>query len=334
MGNQIQTSVTIINSLLGFQALSYTAHNTSAACAIAAGSKVEIAGAFFNFPIDETVNSTSWNSITTATTAFIALTPSGTAGSQTVSVSYVSTTPVWSTSKQGWYLSAGSNVRIVGSCYKTSSTQFDVKMFLGNAENIFYNYRMRGETDLISTVGTSTYTVKDGVYRLGVIVVGGGGGGGGGASAGGNGGGGGGGGTIICDALIQYMDVIPGQSISYTVGAGGSAGAPDNAGGAGASSLFSVIAGKGGVGGKQGAGPGYGYGGYGPPNTLSGMAGSSGDISAGIGGCGGGAGGLGAHALDIATAGNKGGGGGGGKAGGGAGGYGASGGNGIIIIKF
>ena len=121
-GSQIATSVTRLESMLGFQALSLTEFATSALSAIAAGSKVEIAGAMFTFATDETINASSWTAITTATSPYIALTPSGSAGTQIVSAAYTATAPVWSTSKQGWYASAASSTRIIASVYKTSDT--------------------------------------------------------------------------------------------------------------------------------------------------------------------------------------------------------------------
>ena len=101
-GQQIATSVTILNSYLGFQAISLTDFSLTTVSAIAAGSKVEIASAFFTFTSDETINASSWTAIATGSTAFITLTPSGTAGSQIVTAAFTTDAPVWSTSKQGW----------------------------------------------------------------------------------------------------------------------------------------------------------------------------------------------------------------------------------------
>jgi hypothetical protein len=131
-GSQIPTSVTILNSLKGFQAVSLTEYNTSAAAAIAAGSMVEIAGAFFTFVSDEAINASSWTAIVTGTTAYITLTPSGTAGSQIISVAYTSTAPTWRDDHQGWYASAASNVRVIGSVYKAEATRY-IPKYLYNA---------------------------------------------------------------------------------------------------------------------------------------------------------------------------------------------------------
>jgi len=110
-GSQISTGVTIINSLKGYQAVSLTNFTTSAAPAIASGSVVEISGAFFTWSSDETPS--GWSAISTGATAYITLTPAGTAGSQTVSAAYTSTAPVWRDDNQGWYASAGSTIRYV-----------------------------------------------------------------------------------------------------------------------------------------------------------------------------------------------------------------------------
>lgn len=146
-GNQIVTSVSIISSLLGFQAISLTDFSTSALSSIAAGSKVEIAGAFFTFNTDCVPNATSWTSILDARTAYLALTPSGTAGSQIVSASWLdqSPAPVWSDSKQGWYASAASNIRIIASAWHTSDTQQDKKVILSNKKNENWDTALNSE---------------------------------------------------------------------------------------------------------------------------------------------------------------------------------------------
>jgi hypothetical protein len=118
-GSQIATSVTIINSLFGFQAISLTEFGTSAESSIAAGSKVEIGGAFFTFATDEGV--TGFSAITTGATCYIAMTPSGTAGSQIVTATWTETEPVWDDAKQGWYQSAGSITRYVAASKKVSA---------------------------------------------------------------------------------------------------------------------------------------------------------------------------------------------------------------------
>jgi len=137
--SQISTSVTIIDSLLGFQAVSLTAYDTASVPTIAAGSKVEVAGAFFTFSSDESIGSTSWTAISTGDTAYITLTPSGTAGSQILTAAWTSTAPTWSTSKQGYYASASSSVRVIGGCIKdgTSGSEYQGKFIYPSLQNEF-----------------------------------------------------------------------------------------------------------------------------------------------------------------------------------------------------
>jgi hypothetical protein len=119
---QIVTSVTIIQSFIGQQAVSLTNYAASALSAIAAGSKLEVAGSFFTWGTSETPNASSFTAIATASTAYLQCTPSGTAGSMLLTSSWTSTAPVWREDKQGWYASAGSSVRVIGSVQKDSPT--------------------------------------------------------------------------------------------------------------------------------------------------------------------------------------------------------------------
>jgi len=129
--DQISTSVTIISSgLLGFQGLSLTNYSTSALSAISEGSCIEVASAFFKATADITINASSWTAISTASTAYLQCTPSGSAGTQILSAAWTATAPTFSITKQGWYLSAGSNVRVIASAYKTSPTSQNQKRLL------------------------------------------------------------------------------------------------------------------------------------------------------------------------------------------------------------
>jgi len=120
-GSQISTSVTIINSLLGYQAVSLTNMGASAESLIAAGSKVEVASAFFTFSGDETPN---WTACGTGNTCYITVIPAGTAGSQTITAEYTDTAPTWSDSKQGYYASAASTTRYVGGVTKGGAASY------------------------------------------------------------------------------------------------------------------------------------------------------------------------------------------------------------------
>lgn len=318
MGNaQITTSVTIINSgLIGYQGISLTDFATTTVSAIAAGSGIEIAGAFFKFSTNETINASSWTAITTATTAYLGLTPSGTAGSQILTAAWISSAPVWETSKQGWYSSAGSSIRVVASVYKGSATQYLNKFILENNQDT----KFRGIEERIIT-GSGNWIVPTGIHRIRVKCIG---GGGGGTSSSDSGVGSGGGGTNIGSVPWSIINVIPGQLIAYSVGAGGASNAAGND-----TTFTGAITGiKGGVGVTGGAG------GAGP--AIGGIDGGSAQSSGNTGGSGG-VGGRGGT-FSAGTGGNSpyygGGGGGGGIETGPIYRAGGAGGSGIIIIEY
>lgn len=123
--SQISTSVSIISSgLKGYQAISLTNFVTSAESIIASGSAIEIANAFFLADGNVTPNASSWTAVTTANTAYIALTPSGSAGNQVLSAAYTEIDPTWVLSKGGWYASAGSLTRYVASVFKDGTSSY------------------------------------------------------------------------------------------------------------------------------------------------------------------------------------------------------------------
>ena len=138
---QIPTSVTIISSgLKGYLAVSLTNWATSGLSAIAAGSALEIGNAFFITGAETAINATSWSNITTATTAYIELTPAGSAGAQTATAAWNSTAPTWSESKQGWYHSSGSVIRTIASAYKVSPTSQTKKLLYRRRETAIREY--------------------------------------------------------------------------------------------------------------------------------------------------------------------------------------------------
>jgi hypothetical protein len=336
-GAQIPTSVTRLESMLGYQAVSLTNFGSSALSAIAAGSKVEIAGAFFTFTVDEAIEASTWTSIVTGNTAYIALTPAGVAGSQTVTAAYTATAPVWSTSKQGWYASAGSSTRVIATVYKNEATsQLRKRIFEPRQD-----YAFRGIVELITT-GSGNWTVPSDITRIRVTCVGGGGGGGYTTGAGvPYAGGGGGGGTNISLVSATTISVIPGSLIAYSVGGGGAGGTTAASAVSGSDTTFAgATTGLGGAKGLNGgttAGDGLGGlggAGSGKSDGQSGSA-SGGATFGGTGGNGGGAGGRGGARGNTKSDGQNGSIGGGGGGGGGDGGaIGGNGGSGIIIIEY
>jgi len=133
--SQLATGISVIASgLKGYQAISLSDITLTTASVIEAGSAVEIGNAFFLAGTTVTPNASSWTAITTATTAFLALTPSGTAGSQVVTAAWQADEPVWVTSKCGYYASAASVTRIVALAYKAGTASYRNKTILPNVQ--------------------------------------------------------------------------------------------------------------------------------------------------------------------------------------------------------
>jgi len=338
--SQVPTSVTIIDSLCGFQAISLTSFDTSAECAIAAGSKLEIAGAFFNFTTDTTPSASSWSSVSTATTAYIQCVPSGTVGSQILTVTYTSTAPTWRDDLQGWYASAGSTTRVVASVYKGESTSYWYKKILYPRQEATGNDLYDNKGNIVNAHGSTTFT-SSGTFSAPVTTVYITGTGGGGAGSAGitvtTGGIGGAAGAYV---YRKSYTVIPNETITVTIGAAGgnvtvsstsialtltggsSIGALGGAGGvcvvlgSGAGGRGENFGGYGGDSGYGGGGGGGGGGSHGVFNSLDSLAtpgaasqGAGGRAGYGGGGGGGGgspvvaggAGGAGKNAAEVAA---------------------------------
>lgn len=130
-GTQVATSSSQLTyAIQGYNGINLTNWATSAASVIAAGSGVEVAGAFFRYSGDDTNDATSFSAIATNATAYLQLEPSGTVGSQIVTSSWTSTAPVWRESLNGWYFSAASNIRYVAGCVKTGATSYEYKFIM------------------------------------------------------------------------------------------------------------------------------------------------------------------------------------------------------------
>jgi hypothetical protein len=365
MFGQVSTGISIINiGHPGSINLSLTNFTTSAASNIAAGSAVEISGAYFLADADVVPNASSWTAIATSTTAYLALTPSGTAGSQILSASWLSTAPIWDTTKQGWYTTAPSTIRAVASAYKVGATSYSNKIilspYLNNATNpITSNWAIVQKNDLgsgwataLSSVlppfsGRQVFTTSGSfIVPAGVTTVYLTGTGGGSAGSAGSGGAGGNAGeyefrksySVTSETIIITIGTAGGNvtasssNVSFSLIGGGGKG-PINYGG--------INGPGGGAGGAQGSGITSGSGGAGAPGifaTVSNLAtnGASGSVAGGIAGYGGGGGGgyNNAGVGGAGGAGKAGGGGGGGSGGSGGNGAGGAGSTGIIIIEY
>lgn len=156
---------------------------------------------------------------------------------------------------------------------------------------------------------SGTFTVPSGVTEI-IAECWGAGGAGGGSTQNNRGGSGGGGGGYCTNSFT----VTPGQSISYTVGSGGT-GSTGNGTAGGATSILSLIANGGGGGGANRGVAGSGGSASGGSTNISGGTGTTGGNSGGDGGVGanGGAGGDGATNNNGGDGSTPGGGGGGGE---------------------
>ena len=97
---------TIEKQRKGYNGISLTNYDNSSLPAIAAGSYVEISGAFYGFSSEEAIGGTP----TSGSTNYIYIDPS------TVTATWTTTAPTWSTAKNGVY-DAGETNRYIGGCY-------------------------------------------------------------------------------------------------------------------------------------------------------------------------------------------------------------------------
>jgi hypothetical protein len=122
MGQQVTISASQIDKQrLGYQAISLTHFIDTAEPSIAAGSKIEVGGALYEFTVDEA--GTGWGGIGVSNYVYFLLTPAGAA----VAWSYTTTAPTWDTQRQGWY-TAGN--RVFGGCYKDGAGDYTLKWLL------------------------------------------------------------------------------------------------------------------------------------------------------------------------------------------------------------
>lgn len=183
--------------------------------------------------------------------------------------------------------------------------------------NLFLAIQTFGQSQTFTTVGNNSFIVPAGVTSVTVEAWGAGGAGGGNASSNGTGGGGGGGAYV----KALNVSVIPGNTYTITVGAGGVPSVSAGLGGLSRAVLGSTVTAPGGNGGTFAT---AGVGGAGGIGTFNGGTGSNGNSGTNFGGAGAGGAGTaanGASPVNTQTASAA-------VTGGGAGGNGASGSNG------
>lgn len=179
-GVQIATSSSQLTyAIQGYNGINLTNWTTSAASVIAAGSGVEVAGAFFRFSSDDTNDATSFSAIATNATAYLQLVPSGTAGSQIVTSSWASTAPTFRADLGGWYASAASSTRYVAGCVKTGATSYELKFIITpranlrheQAESFASGITVTGASVLGGDVTVTGNTVISGTATVGGVII-------------------------------------------------------------------------------------------------------------------------------------------------------------------
>ena len=124
-GSQVTVALTQIEKQrLGYQAISLTNFGNDSEPEIAAGSKVEIGGALFEFPLESI---TGWAGIGNNQNVYIKLVVAG----LDVTAEFTIVAPTWSTSKQGFYDGLD---RYIGGLYKDASGNYTTKYLFGREQ--------------------------------------------------------------------------------------------------------------------------------------------------------------------------------------------------------
>ncbi len=118
MANQVE------KQRAGFQSVSLTNFSSDTLePTVAAGSKIEIGGALYEFPANESI--TGWAGIAVSSDVYIHLTASG----SSVTASFSVAAPMWSEASNGWY---SGSARVIGGLYKDGSGNYSGKwLYLG-----------------------------------------------------------------------------------------------------------------------------------------------------------------------------------------------------------
>lgn len=128
--------LTLDKTFKNLQPVSLTNYDNDTVPAVAAGSVVEVNGAYYKFDTEEAISTT--DPVTSLTVAdgvvYIYFVPSG----DTVTVAFSATAPTWSDSKQGHYGTAGqANYRSTHAVWYKSSTTYAGKTRLKKDEGFY-----------------------------------------------------------------------------------------------------------------------------------------------------------------------------------------------------
>jgi len=139
-GSQVETDILQLQKQrLGYQGVSLTNFDNDNESQIAAGSKVEVGGALFEFAAPESI--TGWAGIGNNNDVYIKLTVAGVS----ITASFTTTPSTWSTSKQGFY---DALERYIGGLYKDAGGNYTKKYLYGKFFENNPNVRFYGDGDV------------------------------------------------------------------------------------------------------------------------------------------------------------------------------------------
>ena len=140
----------------GYMAVSLTNYDTTDASSIASGSVMELAGSFYTF--SETAISLAAGTPSASQAVYFTVVPA--AGGTTCTVVMEGTAPTWVDSKQGWYASAASLTRYIGTCdIGTAGVYYNKNIYSGRYGERPKKIETKIKED--ATTGLSASTVTD-----------------------------------------------------------------------------------------------------------------------------------------------------------------------------
>ena len=140
----------------GYMAVSLTNYDTTDASSIASGSVMELAGSFYTF--SETAISLAAGTPSASQAVYFTVVPA--AGGTTCTVVMEGTAPTWVDGKQGWYASAASLTRYIGTCdIGTAGVYYNKNLYLGRYRERPMLIETKIKEDV--TTGLSASTVTD-----------------------------------------------------------------------------------------------------------------------------------------------------------------------------
>ena len=140
----------------GFMAVSLTNYDTTAASNVASGSVMELSGSFYTF--SDTAISLAAGTPSAAQAVYYTVIPA--AGGTTCTVVMEGTAPTWVDGKQGWYASAASLTRYIGTCdIGTAGVYYNKNLYLGRYRERPMLIETKIKEDV--TTGLSANTVTD-----------------------------------------------------------------------------------------------------------------------------------------------------------------------------